>query len=195
MNPMSFSQRRQDAAIRRGQFHSKEGQVFRPSYIAYSWLAPGIAFSYVVSDKLRDVLPEPFDVMDHISNTMTALGFAAAGTYLGTRTASQKFFTRTEASKVRRRCVPVVMGVTAAFNALVETRWGMNFIPFLSSATPDPLDIAYPTLTAGALSMLPWKKQPAALDSSTGNRLAMERNKKQVNGQNEASAGFQNFTR
>ena len=93
------------------------------------------------SEALRNVIPEPLDLIDHAGNLAPSMMVGAGVTYLSALIGSR--FSNAPRS-VRR--VATVLGGTAVVvaNLLVETKYGLNLYSTVNNhTTPDVLDIAY----------------------------------------------------
>lgn len=114
----------------------------------------GLAFIRLLpfGHNLRDVLPEPIDIMDHVSNLVLSISIAyfltlviAKGLYALKIKSVQALFV------ARAVALPVIIGI----NALFETQAGTQIVG--TTSTPDIIDLAYGSVGAifGVL-MLGW---------------------------------------
>ena len=110
---------------------------------------------------LRDKLPEPVDVVDHLSNVGYAL---YPGYVVGSIAAALSLFRqkrelhpRSYVDEERTKSVMLVAGlaVGALINAAVETRYGLRLFGDypVSRSTPDVIDFAYGVATTGVAAV------------------------------------------
>jgi hypothetical protein len=129
---------------------------------------------------LRHLLPEPFNLFDHAGNFGGGALVALAAVYLKrgleVRKSGRAYLTRAQLRSFYRRWVPGVLVVTAAVNAVTETRWGVDTLwvakaLFGAKTTPDVLDLIYSVGAGGVLAVLGWRTAtsggPVALGGSS----------------------------
>jgi hypothetical protein len=114
--------------------------------------------------ELRGALPEPFDLFSHVKN-LKGGGLVAVLALLLRRGVERHnsgagYLTRRQLRAFHRYWVPGVMAAAALLNALSETRWGLELIGnrLFPATTPDPLDLVYSVVFAGALAALAWRR-------------------------------------
>lgn len=93
------------------------------------------------SGMARNIIPEPFDLMDHAGNLAPSMMVGAGVTYLSALLGTK--FSNTP--KVIRRFAMAIGGTAVvAANLLVETKYGLSVYSAVNSnTTPDVLDVAY----------------------------------------------------
>ncbi len=127
-----------------------------------AWASLEILVSVVPG--LRGALPEPFDLFSHAKNLKGGAPIAVLALVLRRgvelRRSGTSYLTRRQLRAFHRYWVPGVMAVAAFVNALSETRWGLNLIGsrFFPETTPDPVDLIYSVVFAGAFAALGWRR-------------------------------------
>ena len=93
------------------------------------------------SDMVRNIIPEPFDLMDHAGNLAPSMVVGVGVTYLSALLGTK--FSNTPKA-VRRFAMAIGGTAVVAANLLVETKYGLNIYSAVNNnTTPDVLDIAY----------------------------------------------------
>jgi hypothetical protein len=107
------------------------------------------------ADGMRNILPEPFDVLDHAGNINGSAQFGYAGGLLVGKLVADRANKQEDCpSKLSTRTKMALGGLSVGLllNGLVETRFGMKLIHWEN--TSDPIDFAYGVGTATAVGAL-----------------------------------------
>lgn len=93
---------------------------------------------------VRNIIPEPFDVFDHVGNVSlsVAMGYVGGlivGKVAASRAKREDLITNNTAIRTRMAFGGLTVGVV--LNGLVETRVGMSILPLIN--TPDTVDLVY----------------------------------------------------
>lgn len=123
--------------------------------VKYAVLAGSLASLVLTKDidGVRNKIPEPLDIMDHVGNVSPSaqLGYASGLTVgiLAAKRASKRFENvNMKSLRTKMALGGFVTGIVV--NALVETKFGVSLSNW-QDTTPDPIDLAY-GVTAATLS-------------------------------------------
>jgi 8-oxo-dGTP pyrophosphatase MutT (NUDIX family)/predicted transcriptional regulator len=118
---------------------------------------------------LRGLFPAPFDVFSHVGNSVSGVVVAMLAIFV--KWIGPEQLTRAQLRSFRWRAVPVVVLVTAALNAITETRWGLglpgvDLLAPKSATTPDVWDLIYGAVVGGVWVAFVWRRDTSGLDSA-----------------------------
>ncbi len=126
--------------------------------------AAAVPLAYLIKDApgLRDKLPEPFDIIDHISNVAYGLypGYIVGSMAARLSIIRQKreLGPKSYVDEERTKSAMLVAGLAVGtiINAAVETRYGLRLFGDykVSQSTPDIVDFAFGVLTTGAAAVV-----------------------------------------
>ena len=152
MSTIVSSREKHDYKPKVGLFNFYSERI-KPRWIgALAIYTPSVAKLHPANDKMRDILPEPFDIFDHAGNMNVSMQLGIAGAFAGAKIA-EKFDALP--SIMKRAAVGMGSLAVLSANVISETRFGVSIAPDIlvgRNTTPDKIDLAY-GVAAGAFGV------------------------------------------
>lgn len=151
------------------QLSSDENVIYKRA------VATGLLGSFLICIKsisgLRNHLPEPYDVVDHIGNVGGSLTAGLFGGLAAAVCIENTSLSRGNKNMIKLRARSAMLagglGVGAMLNAYTETKLGLSINPIFHDSTPDSVDFTYGVVAAGIGGLFGAKLEAAPIKQTS----------------------------